>query len=161
MEVQDLSMSTGNPDFCEILYTTLIVTLRERSPILFSDLEAFLIDSHQLCWMQTLMMIQQNREDRSSCFCGHWTISVRGGLPSRSHRFWFFLPCLVSVLSYACFLEICLMGQLVSGLLLVLPRLAHLLSCIMSCQGLLVPPACLDKICPVHEHTRVCWPGHP
>ena len=33
MDVQDISISTGNPDFCEILYTTLIVTLRERSPI--------------------------------------------------------------------------------------------------------------------------------
>ena len=70
--------------------------------------------------------------------------------------FFFLLPTtgLVSVSSFACFLEICLMGQLVSGLLLVLPRFAHLLSCIMSCQSLLVPPACLDKICPVHEHTR-------
>ena len=45
MEVQDISISTGNSDFCEILYTTLIVTLRERSPISFSDMGAVLIDS--------------------------------------------------------------------------------------------------------------------
>ena len=48
---------------------------------------------HQLCWMQTMMTIQQKQNrDKSFCFCGHWTMSVWGGLPlpSQSHRFCFF-----------------------------------------------------------------------
>ena len=60
-----------------------------------------------------------------------------------------------------------------TGLLLVLPRFAlpaprgHLLlaTCSPACLtqvswSACPPPACLDKICPVHEHTRDC-PGHP